>query len=203
MAICKVCIHEQKDAIENMYATGCSEQDIVDAHSELTKSSVHRHLTNHMSKIAIRDIIVRRNVDDTVARGLLDSEPENAREAIVSLLANMYATAEAIMSEAQMDENKPLALKAMAEARANLALAAKFTVKEVADIKQPRSNDDSLEDFVDMANALKNVLPRYPDCAQEILKELEIAGNFKLANAIMNGLSTYNVKYARDRDETD
>jgi len=117
------------------------------------------------------------------SRSELLAEAELTNEAIVAKLAVQISDAEAIQDRATENEEPTLALKAMAEARAALALIHKFAIKSEAQATGPDTSGVAIE-FSALVRAMRIALPAHPEAKDAIVTLLVDAGHLELASGI-------------------
>lgn len=178
-----MCLHPQRNDIELDIVAGLRPPQLFEKYKDdnnlPSEGSMRRHInSNHLGNSNDGAILVR-------SRAELLSEAELTNEAIVAKLAVMVTDAESIQDRATENEQPSLALTAMREIRAALALIHKFAIKdENEEASRGNTADATALELAALAKALRRALPAYPEARDAIVEYLIDDGHIELASAV-------------------
>lgn len=177
--VCVTCNHPERAQIELCVATRVPYKEIEERFG-VSASSVFRHAQGHMGERPSKALEIREQADDLRESGFT-KDPD----ILLALLADLYATAQTIGADALMAAEPRLALAAAKEATNIIQVIAKFTEKT----QGPAPDLEAEQDLHSLTVALRRALPKHPEAARDIVKELRDQACVSLAEVIERVIS--------------
>lgn len=154
---CSICQSQDVAAIDQALVSGRPQRQVAESF-RVTHSAVQRHASTHVPD-RMREVANRRS--------------DTRYEALIARLAALATEGEQVLEAAKESGSDRLVLAALREVRETLTTLTKVT--------QPKISDQEVEGLI---RALGTVLPRFPDTAAALARELQDLGSTDLAGVV-------------------
>lgn len=188
---CPICMSDLAPRVAAAHVEGKTYKEAQELFGNWSMAAYYRHFTHHMTgTVALRDlnIVDKPMPQETISlltTELIDSGVLRDEKIILTMLTRVVATAQEILERNTNQNNDAMSLKALAEVRASLALLHKY----VGPVTRVATDNESDHELAALAQSLRKVLPRYPECTADLVADLRMSGFFVLASALEKGIN--------------